>query len=142
VKIVIFGLAISSSWGNGHATLWRGLARALIRRGHHVTFFERDRPYYAAHRDVTELPGGELVLYDAWDDVLPRAQRALADADVGNGHLLLPRRRRRHHAAGGVARAAAVVLRPRHARDARGAAGGAPGGVPRRTRGCAISTSC
>jgi spore maturation protein CgeB len=83
VKIVIFGLAISSSWGNGHATLWRGLARALIRRGHHVTFFERDRPYYAAHRDVTELPGGELVLYDGWDDVLPRARGALVDADVG-----------------------------------------------------------
>jgi hypothetical protein len=30
VKIVIFGLTIRSSWGNGHATLWRGLCRALI----------------------------------------------------------------------------------------------------------------
>src|SRR5437764_243294 len=26
MKIVVFGLTISSSWGNGHATLWRGLA--------------------------------------------------------------------------------------------------------------------
>ena len=83
MKLVIFGLAISSSWGNGHATLWRGLVRALTRRGHHVTFFERDVPYYAAHRDVTALDRGELVLYERWDEVLPRARRALAGADVG-----------------------------------------------------------
>ncbi|HET7461891.1 MAG TPA: hypothetical protein VFJ82_11615 [Longimicrobium sp.] len=36
MKIVVFGLTISSSWGNGHATLWRGLARAPICRGHRV----------------------------------------------------------------------------------------------------------
>lgn len=83
MKLVIFGLAISSSWGNGHATLWRGLCRALARRGHTVVFFEHDVPYYAAHRDLTELPNGELVLYERWADVRPRAQRALADADVG-----------------------------------------------------------
>ncbi len=57
MKIVIFGLSISSSWGNGHATLWRGLCRALAARGHDVVFFERDVPYYAAHRDLPELPG-------------------------------------------------------------------------------------
>ncbi len=56
MKLVIFGLTISSSWGNGHATLWRGLCRALIRRGHSVIFYERDVPYYAAHRDLHELP--------------------------------------------------------------------------------------
>jgi spore maturation protein CgeB len=83
MKLVIFGLSVSSSWGNGHATLWRGLQRALARRGHHVVFFERDVPYYAAHRDLTELPGGTLHLYADWDDVLPLARRQLADADVG-----------------------------------------------------------
>src|SRR3954447_12234782 len=46
VKLVIFGLTISSSWGNGHATLWRGLCKALARRGHRVVFFERDVSYY------------------------------------------------------------------------------------------------
>jgi hypothetical protein len=25
MKLVIFGLTVSSSWGNGHATLWRAL---------------------------------------------------------------------------------------------------------------------
>jgi spore maturation protein CgeB len=82
MHIVVFGLAVSSSWGNGHATLWRGLIRALARRGHRVTFFERDVPYYAASRDVTALPGGELALYTSWDDALPRARRAAAAADA------------------------------------------------------------
>jgi len=82
MRLTIFGLTVSSSWGNGHATLWRALVRALARQGHAVTFFERDVPYYAAHRDVTELPGGELVLYADWDAVLPRARRAAAECDV------------------------------------------------------------
>ena len=51
MKIAIFGLTISSSWGNGHATLWRGLCKALNRLGHRVVFFEANRPYYAAARD-------------------------------------------------------------------------------------------
>jgi spore maturation protein CgeB len=82
MRLVIFGLTISSSWGNGHATLWRGLWRALARRGHHLVFFERDVPYYAEHRDLTELPGGDLVLYPSWGDVLPRARRELQGADA------------------------------------------------------------
>lgn len=82
MKIVVFGLTISSSWGNGHATLWRGLARALIRRGHRFVFFEKDVPYYAGTRDLWEIPGGELVLYPSWDEVFPYAKSHLADADV------------------------------------------------------------
>src|SRR5579884_1353524 len=83
MKLVIFGLTISSSWGNGHATLWRGLCRALAKRGHRVVFFERDVPYYAHHRDLVELPGIQLQLYGDWDEMLPLAQRELSDADVG-----------------------------------------------------------
>lgn len=82
MKLVIFGLTISSSWGNGHATLWRGLCRALARRGHEVVFFERDVPYYAAHRDLKALPGGNLILYSGWAEVLSKARQQLADADV------------------------------------------------------------
>ncbi len=83
MKLVIFGLTISSSWGNGHATLWRALCKALWRRGHEVIFFERDVPYYAAHRDFTELPGGKLILYSDWENILPKARRELSGADVG-----------------------------------------------------------
>jgi spore maturation protein CgeB len=83
MKLVIFGLTVSSSWGNGHATLWRGLIRALIARGNEVVFCERDVPYYAMHRDLFEIDGGELLLYKEWEDVLPVARRHLDEADVG-----------------------------------------------------------
>ena len=69
MKLVIFGLTISSSWGNGHATLWRALCGALGRRGHEIVFFERDVPYYAKHRDQTAVEGVQLVLYPDWEDV-------------------------------------------------------------------------
>jgi spore maturation protein CgeB len=82
MKLVIFGLTVSSSWGNGHATLWRALCGGLARRGHHVVFFERDVPYYREHRDLSELPGGELRFYREWADALPLAEKHLADADV------------------------------------------------------------
>lgn len=82
MKLAIFGLTLSSSWGNGHATLWRGLCRALASQGHRVVFFERDVPYYAANRDLFELPGTDLVLYPDWESVLPRARQEAADSDV------------------------------------------------------------
>jgi spore maturation protein CgeB len=82
MKIVIFGLAISSSWGNGHATLWRSLCAALARMGHQIVFFERDVPYYAAHRDLHDWPDGRLVLYADWADVRDRAARDTHAADV------------------------------------------------------------
>jgi len=44
VKITVFGLTISSSWGNGHATPYRAIIRALDRMGHQVHFFEKDVP--------------------------------------------------------------------------------------------------
>lgn len=83
MRIVVFGLTITSSWGNGHATLWRALCRALARRGHRVTFFERDVPWYAGARDLTELPGLDTIVYPDWGSVRDRARQALAEADVG-----------------------------------------------------------
>jgi spore maturation protein CgeB len=82
MKLVIFGLTISSAWGNGHATLWRGLCRALGERGHEVTFFEQDVPYYAAHRDLAEPAGARLRLYENWDQVSLEAAHACDEADA------------------------------------------------------------
>jgi len=83
MKIVIFGLTISSSWGNGHATLWRGLCRALTQRGHDIVFFERDASWYAGARDLTKMPGGgELIIYSDWHSVLRRASEHVKTADV------------------------------------------------------------
>jgi spore maturation protein CgeB len=63
MKIVILGLSITSSWGNGHATTYRGLVRALAARGHEIVFLERDTPWYAANRDLPSPPWCETNLY-------------------------------------------------------------------------------
>jgi spore maturation protein CgeB len=64
LRIAIFGLSITSSWGNGHATTYRALVRALARRGHSVTFYERERPWYAENRDLKSADYCDVVLYD------------------------------------------------------------------------------
>jgi spore maturation protein CgeB len=81
MKFVVFGLTISSSWGNGHATLWRGLCKALAPQ-HRIVFFERDVPYYAGARDFGEIPGGRLVLYPDWEMVAATARDEARDADA------------------------------------------------------------
>ena len=83
MNIVIFGLSISSAWGNGHATLWRGLLRALKARGHEIHFFERDAPYYAQHRDSVSFPFADLHIYSEWAENRRTAEEQLARADVG-----------------------------------------------------------
>ncbi len=83
MHIVIFGLTISSSWGNGHATLWRSLVKAMLRRGHTVVFYERSVPYYAQERDLDELPeGGRLRLYEDFNDIRHEAAREMDHADL------------------------------------------------------------
>jgi spore maturation protein CgeB len=59
---VFLGLSITSSWGNGHATTYRALLRALAERGHEVTFLERDLDFYAANRDLPEPPFARTIL--------------------------------------------------------------------------------
>ena len=86
MRIAIFGLTISSSWGNGHATLWRGLCKSLVALGHEFVFFERDVPYYANTRDWPALPGAygnsKLMLYSDWSAVHAQVKRELASCDT------------------------------------------------------------
>lgn len=79
---MVVGLTLSSAWGNGHATTWRGLLRALAVAGHSSVFFERDVAYYADHRDLPDPPWCDLVLYREWTEVAARLRRELAQADV------------------------------------------------------------
>lgn len=81
MQLLIFGLTVSSSWGNGHATIWRGLCSALARHGHQVTFLERDVPYYAQHRDLKKTEGYDLLLYDNWSEIECCARELLRHAD-------------------------------------------------------------
>ena len=79
MKIVIYGLTISSSWGNGHATTYRSLCRALSLRGHQVHFIEKDVEWYRNHRDLPQPDFCTLQLYETWDH---QALRPSEDADV------------------------------------------------------------
>lgn len=82
MKLVIFGLTVSSSWGNGHATLLRGLCRALAERGHTIIFFERDVPYYREHRDLLNWRHGELILFNDWPSARMAAEQHVCSADA------------------------------------------------------------
>ena len=82
MKLVIFGLSVSSSWGNGHATLWRGLLRALRHEGHSAIFFEKDVPWYANSRDVNNPDYFDLRLYRNWAEVAVEAAEAIREADA------------------------------------------------------------
>src|SRR3954470_6219476 len=66
MKIVIYGLTITSSWGNGHATTYRSLARALARKGHKIWFVEKDVEWYHNNRDMPEPEFCTVRLYEQW----------------------------------------------------------------------------
>jgi len=82
LDIVIFGLSITSSWANGHATTYRALTKALERRGHRVTFLERDVPWYRQHRDLPSPSYCQTELYAELKDVPVRYQRLVSEADL------------------------------------------------------------
>ena len=83
LTIVILGLSITSSWGNGHATTYRGLVKELGRGGHDVTFLERDAPWYGgAHRDQPEPPFCRTFLYADYDDLTHRFAGLVHQADL------------------------------------------------------------
>ena len=82
-RIVILGLSLTSSWGNGHATTYRGLVKELCRNGHEVTFLERDVPWYAgANRDMPNPPFGSLHLYRDLAELKRRFAADVANADL------------------------------------------------------------
>src|SRR3954467_8503270 len=82
MKITIFGLALTSSWGNGHATTYRALCSALAKRGHSIVFFENNAEWYANNRDVEGLPAIKIVRYDSWSEIASRAKAEIRDCDV------------------------------------------------------------
>jgi spore maturation protein CgeB len=82
VKITIFGLTLSSSWGNGHATPYRAILRALRRQGTCVVFYERDVPYYACRRDFDACDYCELRMYSSWDEIRQQALRDVRESDI------------------------------------------------------------
>lgn len=82
MKIVIFGLSITSSWGNGHATTFRALARALHARGHSIEFFEHNLQWYAANRDLPDPDFCRVHIFENWKNVVRTARRKLRECDI------------------------------------------------------------
>ena len=67
MRLVVLGLSLSSSWGNGHATTYRALLRACAARGHDILFLERDVPWYASQRDLPDPDFCRFALYPDLD---------------------------------------------------------------------------
>ena len=82
LNIVIIGLSVTSSWGNGHATTYRALIEALASRGHHVTFLEREVPWYRGHRDLTKPSNWTVKLYQSLQDIPRRYTSLIRDANL------------------------------------------------------------
>ena len=82
VKIVILGLSVSSSWGNGHATTYRALIKGLSARGHSVLFLERDLPWYAENRDLPDLPYGTVRYYSGLEELKREFTTSVRSADA------------------------------------------------------------
>lgn len=82
LRVVVLGLSITSSWGNGHATTYRSLLREFAGRGHSVLFLERDVPWYACNRDMPSPAFCRTELYSSLEDLQQRFTGAVRDADV------------------------------------------------------------
>jgi spore maturation protein CgeB len=78
MNIVVLGLSITSSWGNGHAVTYRTLLRGLRERGHDVVFLERDVPWYASRRDAPNT----ALLYATLDELRARFDELVRDAEL------------------------------------------------------------
>ena len=82
LQIVIIGLTISSSWGNGHATTYRSLARGLAEAGHSVVFFEHDKPWYRDHRDLVDPAYAQVHYYQSAAALAQTWTSTIRDADL------------------------------------------------------------
>ncbi len=81
MRIVVLGLSLSSSWGNGHATTYRSLLLELSRRGHDILFLERNQPWYASARDLSDPEYCDLQFYESIANLQSGFTDAVAEAD-------------------------------------------------------------
>ncbi len=81
MKIIVLGLSITSSWGNGHATTYRALLREFAARGHEILFLERDVPWYAPHRDLPNPDFCRVELYADLADLKARFEAEIRACD-------------------------------------------------------------
>ncbi|MCK6530078.1 glycosyltransferase [Myxococcota bacterium] len=78
MEIAFFGSSLVSAFWNGAATYYRGVVRALHRRGHRIAFYEPDAYDRQAHRDIPDPPWARVVVYSARGE--EGVRRALEEA--------------------------------------------------------------
>ena len=88
MRLVVLGLSLSSSWGNGHATTYRALLAALAARGHAIAFLERDQAWYARARDLADPDWCRLLFYRSLDELASHHDLiAAADAVIVGSYV-------------------------------------------------------
>ena len=92
MKLVVLGLSLGSSWGNGHATTWRALLSGFAARGHDIQFLERTVPWYAGdRRDLVDPDFCRLDYYadladlENWRDTIAEADAVIVGSYVPQG---------------------------------------------------------
>jgi spore maturation protein CgeB len=64
LRFAFFASSLVSSYWNGEATYYRGLARALHECGHSLAFYEPDAFERQGHRDLPDPPWARSVVWD------------------------------------------------------------------------------
>lgn len=83
MRISFYGSSLVSAYWNGAATYYRGIIKALARRGHEVTFYEPEIYDRHLHRDIPDPEWAKVVIYEGHSEAaLLRALEDGRDADV------------------------------------------------------------
>ncbi len=83
LDIAFFGSSLVSAYWNGAATYYRGVLRALARRGHRITFYEPDAYGRQQHRDIPDPDWARVVVYPGeGEEGVFRALEAARAADL------------------------------------------------------------
>lgn len=82
MRIAFFGSSLVSAYWNGAATYYRGIIRALAKRGHSITFYEPDIYDRQRNRDIPDPHWADVVVYAAEESELWRALDRARDCDL------------------------------------------------------------
>lgn len=82
MRIAFYGSSLLSGYWNGAATYYRGLLRALHRRGYEATFYEPDAYGRQERRDIAPPDWCRVVVYEANAEAARQAAAQAAEADI------------------------------------------------------------
>ena len=81
-SIAFYGSSLLSAYWNGAATYYRGIIKALAKRGYRTTFYEPDVYDRQANRDIDPPDWAAVVVYDGTVEALKRVAQEAAKYDI------------------------------------------------------------